>query len=142
MARNKSRDMDSVGYLDRLPDRVRIFPKMKDALGGMAGFYGFEAITPSIVEETQIVAPLQKVGVLSSLPVIFKISSGKDYILRLSGALGILRAYLRHKMNDLPHPLKFLFSGEIFSLAKGTGALNLSHEWGLCMIGEEGPIAE
>jgi histidyl-tRNA synthetase len=142
MAKNKSSESDFIAWFDRLPERERVFTKIKDVFRTLAAFYGFEAISPSIIEETRAILPLQRAGVFERPLAACKISSGADFILRPSGALGILRAYTRHKMNDLPHPLKFLFMGEAFSGVKGSDNLRSFYEGSLCMVGEDGPIAE
>ena len=142
MSKHKFIEPEFLGRFDRLPERERMFSKIKDIFGALSSFYGFETITPSIIEETRAILPLQRAGVFERPMAACKISSGTDFVLRPSGALGILRAYIRHKMNDLPHPLKFLFMGETFAGVKGSDSLRSFYEGGLCMIGEEGPIAE
>ncbi len=142
MARHKSNDSDFIGRFDRLPERERAFSKMRDIFGTLASFYGFDAMAPSAIEETRYLLPLQRAGFFERPLASCKISSGADFTMRPSGALGILRCYSRHKMNDLPHPLKFHFTGETFSGVKGSDNLRSFYEGSLCMIGEEGPIAE
>lgn len=142
MAKQKSHEPEFIGRFDRLPERERTFTKIKDIFAGLASFYGFDPIVPSLLEETKHLLPLQRAGFFERPLASSKISSGADFTLRPSGTLGILRAYMRHKMNDLPHPLKFLFMGEVFSGVKGSDNLRSFYECSICMIGEEGPIAE
>lgn len=142
MAKQKSNDLEFLGRFDRLPERERAYAKIKDIFGALSSFYGFESITPSIMEEVRPITSLQRAGFFEKVLASCEVASGADFVLRPSGALGILRAYTRHKMNDLPHPLKFLFMGEVFSGVRGSDNIRSSYECSLSMIGEEGPIAE
>ena len=115
---------------------------MEGRLNLLAGFYGFEKIALSLFEEARVFSPLQKSGMFEERPPVFvRGRSGPELLLRPSGSLSTLRAYQTHKMNDWPQPLKFIFSGEGFGIA-GTKKVDVRPEWGLVMIGEEGPIAE
>lgn len=146
MPKSKTTDKEFINYFDRLPPRERFLVKAKDLFGSLAAFYGFEAIHTSLVEDPKAFSALQKAGMLEDRsPVICKTPGGTDVFLRPSGVLGIFRAYISHKMNDLPHPLKFLFEGDVFyapSWRNSVPGIRSAAEWGLCMIGEEGPIAE
>lgn len=136
---------DFINSFDRLPPRERLVLKVKEAFFSLAAFYGFGPIHTSPLEDPRIFSALYKAGLMEERsPVVCKTSLGVDLALRPSGALGIFRAYVAHRMNDLPHPLKFLFEGEsFFAPRRGSDApLTSVYELGLCMIGEEGPIAE
>lgn len=146
MSRPKSQDRDFINHFDRLPTRERFFSKIKELFSNVAAFYGFEHIHTSLLENPKTLLPVQRAGFLEErLPIICKTPAGVDLALRPAGILGVLRGYISHKLNDLPHPLKFLFQGESFFLynnrSAGTQIRSLP-EWGVCMIGEEGPIGE
>ncbi len=145
MSKSKDNTHDFINRFDRLPTRERFVLKVKEAFSSLAAFYGFEPIHTSLLEDPRLFGGLQKAGLMGERsPVICKTSLGVDLALRSSGAVEIFRAYTAHRMNGLPHPLKFLFEGESFfvSTRESDGHLDSVYELGLCMIGEEGPIAE
>src|SRR3989338_598514 len=146
MPKEKSGEKEFIYNFDRLPAKEAFSIRTKKILSALASFYGFEPIQTSLLEEPRFFSSLIRGGFWEeSLPVQSKTSSGIDFLLRPSWALGILRAYISHRMNDFPHPLKFLFSGERFAAGPAKSSspqIRIFNEWGLCMIGEEGPIAE
>lgn len=146
MPRQKIAASDLVSNLDRLPEQERFYYGIEETFRSLASFYGFETIYTPPIEDARLFLPLFRAGFFEERPpVICKTSGGADFLLRPSGILGIFRAYGAHKMNDLPHPIKLLFEGESFyaSPAKHSGnPVRSVAELGLCMIGEEGPIAE
>src|SRR3989338_3202322 len=145
MAKIKVQEKEAFQISDRLPDQERLVRKAEGYMETVANFYGFEEIATSFIESPRFLHAALKSGCFEeNLPVVCKTSDGSEILLRPSGALGILRAYVTHKMNDLPHPVKLLFKGEsFFTTSKGAHAqIKSAPEWGLVMIGEVGPIAE
>lgn len=145
MAKNKVPEKETFQISDRLPDQERLARKAGELMETIANFYGFEGIATSFIESPRFWHAALKSGCFEeNLPAACKTPDGSEILLRPSGALGILRAYVTHKMNDLPHPVKLLFGGEsFFATSKGAHAsIKSAPEWGLVMIGEEGPIAE
>lgn len=143
MPKPKTIEKESVIQFDRMPERERLFEAMARVFHDAAVSYGFEKIHTAAVEDARTLAPVIKSGLMEErAPVLCKTSAGIDIMLRVSGALGILRAYAVQKMNDLPHPLKFSFEGETFFFSNNRGGIRSLNEWGMVMIGEEGPIAE
>ncbi|MBI2640800.1 MAG: ATP phosphoribosyltransferase regulatory subunit [Candidatus Sungbacteria bacterium] len=144
MPRPKSSISDFFSRFDRLPSQESLLGILRDKFREIAAFYGFEKIHTSFLEEPRAFLPLAKAGFFDErTPVLCKTRAGAEFALRFSGALSILRAYVVHKMNDLPHPLKFFFDAEGFFLDSPRGKeVRMRGEWGLVMIGEEGPIAE
>ncbi len=145
MPKIKSSPNEYLAEFDRMPQEERQIGRIRKSLEALAEFYGFEKISTSIVENYRVFLPLLRAGVLGeNLPVFGKTKVGAEIFLRPAGVLGVLRSYMSQKMNDLPHPLRFSFEGERYSLAShGHGSKIYSRpEWGIMMIGEEGPIAE
>lgn len=121
-----------------------MFGKFRKSFEEIATFYGFErAVTPAL-EDPRAYSELVKFGFLEARPPLAcKTRSGDNIFLRPSLLLSLLRSYLPHKMQDLPHPLKFFSEGESFFMSRGREKEIWSRsEWGLLMIGEEGPVAE
>lgn len=144
MPRARTTGMPFLIPTDRPPAREFLFAHMRASFRALAGFYGFEAMHISPLLEAGALSPLAKAGLLEEFPpVAVRTKTGEDFILRPSTILLVLAAYGPYKMNDLPHPLKLLCGGEVFSLGTGAeGRLKTTTEEGIVMIGEEGPIAE
>lgn len=144
MPKQKASLQDFFAKFDRLPAQESLQKKLKEILDPVAAFYGFDGIYTSLMEDPRAITPLIKAGLCDErAPVFCKTRAGTEFALRLSGALSILRSYITSKMNDLPHPLKLSFNGDAFFLDSLRGKdIRVRPEWGLVMIGEEGPIAE
>lgn len=144
MPRQKSPAQDIFAKFIRLPEQEFLFDRLRMALMRVAKFYGFGGIGLPSLEEPRALVPIIKAGFSGErMPVFGKTRAGLEFALRISGTLSVLRAYVTQKMNDLPHPLKFFFEGEGFFLDSARGKeIFVRPEWGLLMIGEEGPIAE
>ncbi len=153
MPRTKKSAAQFVLHLDTLPGQGRMLPHIERAARTIADFYAFEDMVPATIEDPRAYAELIKAGLLDERPpVIAKTRAGEDVMLRVSGVLGAIRAYASHRMQDLPHPLKFSVWSEAFFLGPeyadaphaGTGesAIRREQEWCLVMIGEESSVAE
>ena len=146
--------------LDCLPEEAGRYAEIERAANNIARFYGFEKIVPAPLESAAAFAPLIRAGLLEERPPVqCKTRNGEELLLSPSGALGAVRAYFTHKMQTFPHPVKLFYHTRGFSLpAQGSrrplrqptdggedsgGSPIAAHdEWGLVMIGEEGPVAE
>ncbi|MBI3420851.1 MAG: ATP phosphoribosyltransferase regulatory subunit [Candidatus Sungbacteria bacterium] len=128
----------------RLPLQERTFVRLREIVSRLSLFYGFEATATPILDSARAIAPLQKGKLLEERgPILCKMRDGEEVALRVSGALSLLRMYALHLMNDLPHPIKLAFTGDNFvSTRSGGERITTQNEWGMTMIGEEGPIAE
>lgn len=144
MPKLKPAENGLLNKLDRLPASEKFFIKIEKAISSVSEFYGFEKIYTSPLDEQRFYKPLIKGGLFENWhPVFGKSRGGVDIFLRPSAALSLIRAYITHKMNDLPHPVKLFFTGEsFFSLNRAASSLVARSELGLVMIGEEGPVAE
>lgn len=133
---------------DRLPEREAVMMHLDSVAAQLAEFYGFEKTATSAVDEATPFAALIKAKLFEErMPMIWKVRTGEELVLRASGALALLRSYVTLKMNDLPHPLKFSFEGESFFLRSDRGSsaslrMESVEERGLMMIGEDTAIAE
>jgi len=137
---------------DRLPDREAATMYLDSIAAELAEFYGFEKMATALVDEAKPLVALAKARLCEErMPVTWNLPGGGALALRLAGALSILRSYVAHKMNDLPHPLKLSFEGESFFVrnARRSGARAIGgarvesiEERGLMMLGEDTAIAE
>lgn len=133
-----------MNQLDRLPEVENTAELLRKSFLDLAAFYNFEKISTAIIEDPKVFAPLAKANMLTERPPLaVKTQSGAELMMRPAGALGVLRAYRTHKMNDMPHPIKLFFEGYAFHANSGReSGFQTKEEAGLVMIGEEGPIAE
>lgn len=143
MAEPKLSEKDIIASLDRLPAREEVYEKLKKKFDSLAEYYGFKLIFTPPLERYRQFLPLIKAGFLDErIPVQCRCGPGSDYILRVSGILSSLRAYISHKMSDLPQPVKLAFEGEVFfTESRRDAVLRSRYECGLVMAGEEGPVA-
>lgn len=144
MPKTKTTTPEFVTAHDRLPEREGRYETVRNAWRPIASFYGFESIHPSVAEEPRAFSSLAKAGFFDErAPIGCKTAMGDDFLFRFSGVLSTIRAYVSHKMNDLPHPLKFKYDDEVlFAVHGNRSKTHTRQELGLLMIGEEGPIAE
>lgn len=153
---------DLIRVLDALPQDRRLQSEIEKTAAGIGQFYGFEEMRVAPIESAAALAPLVRAGMMDERPpVACELRSGESIFLLPSGALGVARAYFSHRMQSLPHPLKVMFSADTFCVyTKKDGYLAdpresdetpdkeqepgivPRREWGLVMIGEEGPVAE
>lgn len=147
--------------LDRTPQDERAASAVVEVAESIAKFYGFERMRLSPLESAAVWMPLARAGFLDARqPVFLKTSAGDDALLPVSAALGVVRAYFSHHMQDLPHPLKFVAEANTYAIAqkrerdrseKKTDEASAAaehapydtrREWALVMMGEESLIAE
>lgn len=132
-------------YLDRLAQDANRYAEIEAIAGGIARFYGFDRIVVAPIEAAASFLPLARAGMLDERPPVrCKGQKGEDLLLSPSGALGLLRAYFTHQMQEAPHPLKLFFSARAFSYASAAagGLMVARDEWGVVVIGEESAVAE
>ena len=149
--------------LDRLPPEERAMAEITMIADAIAKFYGFERMRVSPLENAAVWAPLVRAGLLDARqPVFCKTRAGEEFLLPVSAALGIVRAYFSHHMQELPHPLKIVAEVDTYGLApkkefgraekekraddaaaaQEDAPVAARREWALVMMGEESLIAE
>ncbi|MBI2122116.1 MAG: ATP phosphoribosyltransferase regulatory subunit [Candidatus Sungbacteria bacterium] len=143
MSKQKSSEKDIIASLDRLPAREEIYENLQKKFGSLAEYYGFELIFTPPIEHYRQYLPLIRGGYMDErIPVQCRCRPGSDYVLRVSGILSALRAYISHKMSDGPQPVKLVFEGDVFfAESKREDAIKSRYECGLLIAGEEGPVA-
>lgn len=151
MPKIKSSHQEILSQFDRPPTKEGFYDKLRGGLASIAEFYGYEKIFTPVLENSYFFQALIKEGMMLDTPPVFcKTRSGEEFILKPAGALSVLRAYFAHRMYEFPHPLKLLFDTQVFfsqSASPRRTVLNSASvagrsEYGLLMIGEEGPVAE
>ncbi len=160
---HKTKGDEFAAGLDRMPPDERVGAEIALIVDAIAKFYGFERMRISPVENAAGWAPLGRAGLLDARqPVFCKTRNGEEILFPVSAALGVVRAYFSHRMQELPHPLKIMAEAETYALApKKEGARAEKEkraddaaaeaedmpyvsrrEWALVMMGEESLIAE
>ncbi len=134
----------SFHHLDRLSEKQGLFSSLLRTIDTLSGFYGFEKISYSLLDNPKAYQPLIKAGITGERPfVIFKALGAPDVMLRASFPLSALRAYKAHKMHEFPQPIKACSQGEIFfASSREDQPIQRRDEVSLITIGEAGPIAE
>ncbi|TSC74258.1 MAG: histidyl-tRNA synthetase [Parcubacteria group bacterium Gr01-1014_33] len=144
MSKEKSSEKGVLCMRDHMGRDARIYEKCQENFFALAGFYGFEKIILSLIEDAYFFLPLAKTRFLNQrIPVALAHADGEEVWLSFSGALSVIRAYAMYKMNDLPHPLRFAYySPSFFRLPQNYDQISGREELGLMMIGEENAVAE
>lgn len=159
----KAKSEEWMNRLDCLPAEERRYTEIEQTVDGIARFYGFEKILLSPVEAVHVFSALVRAGLLEERPpLLCRTPAGEEFFLSPSAALGALRAYFSHHMQEFPHPVKLFFRSRVFwrdralspEMSKfrsptgsgietpDEGPFAAGEEWGLVIIGEEGPVAE
>ena len=144
MSREKSSHKGEIVKIDRMPERARLLLRIEKALENPGEFYRFERVVFPVVEHSRAYGAFAKAGLFDErAPVVVRLWSGEEVLLRISGLLSILRGYEENKMNDFPHPLKFYMEEQVFFAPAHRKEDIVEHrEWAISMIGDEGPVAE
>ena len=144
MSRTKRTIPEFILALDRMPDQERLFHGIRRAIASLASFYGFSHMSTSFMEDAATFFTLAKAGMLDERQLADERTARQSGVTpRPSVALSLIRAYATHAMHELPHPLKLSGEGEVVYAPSGArGVSEGRYEWGMVMIGEEGPIAE
>lgn len=153
MSKIKHATPEFIVQMDRLPAQNRIMSAIEQAARSIGEFYGFEEIAPSLFDDPRAYADVIKAGLLDERPpVAAKTRAGEDIMVRPSGILGVLRAYVSHRMQDMAPPLKFSVRGEQYFLGSGWAdaeggraretVIRAEQECSFVMIGEESSVAE
>lgn len=156
MARNKSAQ-EFLSKLDLLPEEEASLKKIKKILNSITEFYGFTGIQPPLFDEYRPYIPFFRSKLFYERPpLICRTKSGEEILFHPSGVLSSLRMYNFYNMVERPHPVKLVYQGDGFYVAKKDsdaflsdvlrGGKNLvikrNHEFGFVIVGEDSPVAE
>ncbi len=142
MARHSLSEKEVAIFLNRLPGDERLLRKIKDAGEEIAGFYGFEKVGIPTMDEARLYTPLFKAGFFGQRnPLFAKMSTGHEVVVGFPAVFSAIRAYHSPEFRGGPYPVKIRFDGRA-CWTPGGGVIAERDEWGLLMVGEEGPVAE
>lgn len=133
------------GTHDILPDEERLWERIKKEVKEVSVFYGFERIDTPHIEQTELftIGTGVTTDIVSKQMYSFRTRGGDQLSLRPEGTPGVMRAFFEHGMWNLPQPVKLYYLGSFFRHeSPQRGRYREFHQWGLELIGEEGPVAE
>ncbi|MDO8561041.1 MAG: histidine--tRNA ligase [bacterium] len=146
MAKQKIKEFRSPrGTHDILPEEQRLWDKIRQEAREISLFYGFDRIDPPHFEHTE----LFELGIGSDTEIVtkqmysFRTRGGDSLTLRPEGTPSIMRAFFEHGMLNLPQPVKLYYFGSFFRHeSPQRGRSREFNQWGLELIGEQGPVAD
>ncbi len=117
MAKAKANPVqDFSAKLDCLPQIEKKIDRTKKILENVSQFYGFKKIRFSPIENPRNFSSLiRSTPGLEKELVALKNKTGESFLINPLPELGLLRAYVSHRMAEWPHPLKFFVETETAS---------------------------
>ncbi len=141
----KSKMQTLSGMPDILPEDQPYFKKIYRISQEHATFYGFEEITPPIMEY----AELFEKGTGTDTEIVEKqmytlrAKGGEQLALRPEFTPSLVRAYIQHGMNSWPQPVKLFSFGPLFRHERPqSGRLRQFHQFNLEVFGSKRSIID
>lgn len=133
------------GTSDILPDNVKKWHKLEQAMREMAEIYGFQEIRTPIFEHTE----LFERGVGESTDIVqkemytFQDKGGRSLTLRPEGTAPCVRAFIQHRVYSQPQPTKWYYIGPMFRYDRPqTGRFRQFHQFGAEVFGSRSPSVD
>ena len=133
------------GTRDIVPDEMRDGYHLEEKLHEVARNYGYREIRTPIFEYTEVFS--RSVGedtdIVAREMYSFKDRGGRDIALRPEGTASIVRAYLEHRFDALPQPIKLYYYGPMFRHDNPQlGRYRQFFQFGVECFGSERPAAD
>ena len=133
------------GMHDILPKEQGYFKKVYEAVESMAGYFNFEKIDTSMVEDTSLfekgTGPTTEI--VEKQMYSFRTKGGDQLTLRPEGTPPVIRSYIEHGMFNLPKPVKLWYFGPFFRYEKPqAGRYRQFHQFGFEVLGEQNPVID
>ncbi len=133
------------GTRDLVPDEIRSWYYLEEKLHEVAQNYGYEEIRTPVFEYTKVFS--RSVGedtdIVAKEMYSFKDRGGRDIALRPEGTAAIVRAYLEHRFDALPQPVKLYYYGPMFRHDNPQfGRYRQFFQFGVECFGTEQPAAD
>ncbi|MDD2731906.1 MAG: histidine--tRNA ligase [Candidatus Pacebacteria bacterium] len=141
----KLKFQSQAGMNDILPEDQKYFKKVYEVVSEIADFYGFSKIETPILENADLftTATGTATDIVKKQMYSFRTKSGDFLTLRPEGTPGIIRAYIEHGMQNLPHPVKLWYFGPFFRYERPqSGRYRQFHQFGFEVIGEKGAVVD
>ncbi|MEK7560988.1 MAG: His/Gly/Thr/Pro-type tRNA ligase C-terminal domain-containing protein [Patescibacteria group bacterium] len=144
MARISLKEKEFFAAFDRLPDAEGRIMEMVSRAARPIGFYRFERVEVSPVEDARLWASFSKASQgAERLPIFCRSKGEGEWMLRMSGALALIRFGMTHRLYNEASPAKLWWEGDCF-WREGTGrddGVRRSYEIALATIGQDDPLA-
>ena len=132
------------GTQDLLPDRADAMLGLYEEAHRLAGLFGFRYLETPTFEDTELFARTSgdTSDVVTKEMYTFQDKGGRSLTLRPESTASVVRAYLAHQQ-ELPNPFKGYYLGSEFRHGRPqTGRLREFRQFGIEVIGIEGPEAD
>ena len=132
------------GTQDLLPDRADAMLGLYEEAHRLAGLFGFRYVETPTFEDTELFARTSgdTSDVVTKEMYTFMDKGGRSLTLRPESTASVVRAYLAHQQ-DLPNPFKGYYVGSEFRHGRPqAGRLREFRQFGIEVIGVEGPEAD
>src|SRR5438132_2993598 len=129
------------GTVDLVPPAGGRMRTLSDRAASLAGRYGYRYIETPEFEHTELIHRTsgETSDVVTKETYTFTDRGGRSITLRPEGTAPVMRAYLAHA-HDLPTPLKVFYLARMYRYGRPqAGRLREHRQFGLEVIGEEGP---
>lgn len=133
------------GTRDVLPEEHAFHQIFFEKAEEIANYYGFQPIqTPHIEKMDLFTSTLgETTDIVEKQMYTIKTRSGDRLVLRPEGTAAIMRAYLKHGMQNRPQPVMLWYKGSFFRHENPQfGRLREFQSFGLEMLGESNSIAD
>ncbi|MDO4542548.1 MAG: histidine--tRNA ligase [Bacillota bacterium] len=133
------------GTNDFLPVDTFKWQYVENILRQIAAVYGYEELRTPIFEATDLF--LRGVGettdIVNKEMYTFEDKGGRSITLRPEGTASAARAYIEHKMQGLPQPVKLWYTGPMFRYERPQkGRFRQFHQFGLEAFGSDDPALD
>jgi len=144
MARISSKEKEFFTALDRLSDAEGRLRTIAARMGDPIAFYRFERIAISPVEDARLYAVLSRTGQrMERSPILCRSKLEGEWMLRMSGAVSLLRCGMMHRMYNEASPAKLWWDGDCFWRDADVlgGNIRRTSEIAVAAIGQDDPLA-
>ena len=133
------------GTRDILPEEYIFWQDFYDKAEEVASYYGFLPIQTPHFEKVDLFSAAvgESTDIVEKQMYAFRTRGGDRLVLRPEGTAPIVRAYFEHGMHTWPQPVMLWYKGSFFRHeSPQAGRFREFGQFGLEILGEEGPIAE
>lgn len=133
------------GTLDFLPGKVELWQYLQETARDVFTHYGYEEIITPIFEYTELFQRGigETTDVVNKQMYTFTDRGERSLTLRPEGTASVVRAYLEHKLNAVPQPVKLFYMGPIFRYERPqAGRYRQFHQLGAEAIGSQDPALD
>lgn len=133
------------GMKDLFAPELEVFQKIERNCEKIAAFYGFQKISPPILEESALFekGTGQSTDIVQKQMFFFRTPGGDKLTLRPEFTPSIVRAYIQHGMQSWPKPVKLWYFGPVFRYERPqAGRYRQFHQFGFESFGSEKSVID